>query len=162
MSHEVQRPGLSTEIKICPFCKSHKIIKLPIYDDGMMYRRHRWKQGEVSYTRRGVKTSEIIKCGNCKQVIALEAYAGENARVGRGFHPRAKFQEKVTSSTSLEQRVPQNIQKRMEQKKNKKSRCPHLKTLHADPNALFCHECGKLTVVGKFLLKEIFLDLSWE
>ncbi|MHA2247654.1 MAG: hypothetical protein ACXADY_22080 [Candidatus Hodarchaeales archaeon] len=153
MSHKEQKPDLSLKIKICPFCKSQKIMRLPIYDDGIMYRRHGWKQGVVSYTQRGVKTSEIIKCSNCNQVIALDEYAGENARIERKVHPRAKFQEKVTTSTSSEQIVHQN-QKIKEQKVQKKSRCTHLKTLHADPNALFCRECGKLTVVRKFLRKD--------
>ena len=138
------------EFETCPFCQSYRIMKLPIYDDGTMYRRHRWHQGVVSYAKIGVKTSEIIKCGNCNQVIAIDAYVGEKNFIGRRMNPHPKIRQKAATSTSPNQ-VPQTHHKMGEQKKPKKTRCRHLKTLHADPNSLFCHECGRLTVVGKFL-----------
>jgi hypothetical protein len=57
-------------------------------------------------------------------------------------------------SPSSKQQGHQNFQRIWKQKRKKKLRCLHLNTLHADPNALFCHECGKLTIVGKFLQLE--------
>ncbi|MFX1514767.1 MAG: hypothetical protein ACFFC6_00515 [Promethearchaeota archaeon] len=150
MSPKAQKSDQTLEFETCPFCRSYSIMKLPIYDDGTMYRRHRWNQGAVSYAKTGVKTSEIIKCGNCNQVIAIDVYAGEKNFRGRQLNPNVKIRKKAIPNTSPDQ-VPQNHQKVGEQKEPKKPRCRHLKTSHADPNALFCHECGKLTIVGKFL-----------
>lgn len=55
------------------------------------------------------------------------------------------------SSPPTTLRSHQDFQQIWKQKRKKKSRCKHLTTLHADLNALFCHECGNLTIVGKFL-----------
>ncbi|MHA2307233.1 MAG: hypothetical protein ACXACU_17780 [Candidatus Hodarchaeales archaeon] len=156
-------PKTRGKTSICPVCQSTNIGTFPIFQT-INYARTMVKlRGiepikNVSTSKNSVKTNEIIRCLDCGSILAL----------GNRLNPYIKFPDFVDSpshssskkslnSLDIETLGPPLFQSYSSPPKDdsgssffwKKPSCFHLETLHSDPNSLFCHQCGKLTFLGK-------------
>lgn len=148
---------------ICPVCQSTDIGTFPIFQT-INYARTMVKlRGvepikNVSTSKNSVKTNTLIRCLDCGCVLAL----------GNHLNPYIKFSDSIGSPSQssskkslvsfikgplvqpiFEPITPPPKDDTFKSFFWKKPSCFHLETLHSDPNSLFCHQCGKLTFLGK-------------